>query len=94
MAFGRNASRGRGGRDGGQRTKIDAILPSDNCGFGDDQPRFGFSVELKTRFTKDRESLNVRAMVAGLIPALNDARIRFALPSGISLISLIFLSLA
>jgi len=34
----------------------------------------------------------VRAMVAGLMPALNDARIRFALPSGISSISPIFLS--
>jgi hypothetical protein len=53
---------------------------------------FGFSAELKTRFTKDWDILNVRAMEAGLIPALNDARIRFALPSGISSNSLIFLS--
>jgi hypothetical protein len=50
--------------------------------------RFGFSVELRTRFTKDWDILNVRAMAAGSIPALNDARIRFALPSGISSISL------
>ena len=60
-------------------------------GGGEPAYRFGFSVELKTRFIKDWEILNVRAMAAGLIPALNDARMRFSLPSGISSFSLIFL---
>ena len=53
--------------------------------------RFGLSAKLRTRFTKDWDIRNVRAMAAGLTPALNDAMIRFALPSGISSISLIFL---
>src|SRR6266851_9103372 len=54
--------------------------------------RFGFSVEFRRRFTKDWGIRNVRAMAAGLTPALNDARMRFAFPSGISSILLIFLS--
>src|SRR5216684_2697603 len=54
--------------------------------------RFGFSVEFRRRFTKDWGIRNVRAMAAGLTPALNDARMRFAFPSGISSIPLIFLS--
>jgi hypothetical protein len=53
--------------------------------------RSGASPALKTRFTRDRDILNVRAMAAGFMPALNDARMRFALPSGISSISLIVL---
>ncbi len=53
--------------------------------------RSGVSPALKTRFTRDRDILNVRAMAAGFMPALNDARMRFALPSGISSISLIVL---
>jgi hypothetical protein len=35
--------------------------------------RFGFSVALRMRFTKDWDIRNVRAMVAGLTPARNDA---------------------
>ncbi len=58
---------------------------------GEPAYRFGFSVELKTRFTKDWDIFNVRAMAAGLSPAPNDARMRFSLPSGISSFSLIFL---
>lgn len=38
------------------------------------------------RFTKEAETPNVRAMVAGFRPASNDARMRFAFPSGISAI--------
>ena len=44
---------------------------------------FGFSGELRTRFTTDRDIRKVRAMSAALTPALYDARIRFAVPSGI-----------
>src|SRR6266480_7109448 len=44
---------------------------------------FGFSVELRTRCTTDWDIRKVRAMAAGLTPALNDARMRFAVPSGI-----------
>jgi hypothetical protein len=36
------------------------------------------------RFTSETEMPNVRAIVAGFSPALNDARMRFAFPSGIS----------
>jgi hypothetical protein len=54
--------------------------------------RFGFAAEeLRTRFTKDWDIRNVRAMAAGLTPAMNDARMRFAFPSGISSIPLAFL---
>src|SRR5215471_12228293 len=52
--------------------------------------RFGFSVALRMRFTKDWDIRNVRAMAAGLTPARNDARMRFAVPSGNSLIPLVF----
>jgi hypothetical protein len=51
--------------------------------------RFGFSVEFRTRLTKDWDILNVRAMATGLMPARNDARMRFAFPSGISSIALV-----
>ena len=51
--------------------------------------RIGFSVEFRTRRTKDWDILNVRAMATGLIPARNDARMRFAFPSGISSIALV-----
>jgi hypothetical protein len=44
---------------------------------------FNFSVELRTRCTTDRDIRKVRAMAAGLTPAFNDARMRFAVPSGI-----------
>jgi hypothetical protein len=54
--------------------------------------RIGFSVEFRTRLTKDWDILNVRAMATGLIPARNDARMRFAFPSGISSIALVVLS--
>ena len=54
--------------------------------------RFGFSVEFRTRLTKDCDILNVRAMAIGLTPARNDARMRFAFPSGISSIALVVLS--
>jgi hypothetical protein len=67
-------------------TSVDRLEPARESLY-----RFGFSTELKTRFTKDWDILNVRAMAAGLIPAVNDARMRFALPSGISSISLIVL---
>ena len=43
-----------------------------------------FFVGRMMRFTSESDTPNVRAMVAGFRPALNDARIRFALPSGIS----------
>ena len=54
--------------------------------------RFRFSVEFRTRLTKDWDILNVRAMATGLMPARNDARMRFAFPSGISSIALVVLS--
>jgi hypothetical protein len=60
--------------------------------FRPEADHLGFSTELKMRFTKALDILNVRAMVAGLIPALNDARMRFALPSGIWSLSPSFLS--
>src|SRR5262249_12853269 len=53
--------------------------------------RFGFSVELRRRCTTDWDIRKVRAMAAGLTPALNDARMRFAVPSGILSIPLILL---
>jgi hypothetical protein len=43
---------------------------------------FAFSVELRTPCTTDWDIRKVRAMAAGLTPALNDARMRFAVPSG------------
>src|SRR5580704_13805789 len=54
--------------------------------------RLGFSVALRMRSTKDWDIRNVRAMAAGLTPARNDARIRFAVPSGNSSMPLVFLS--
>jgi hypothetical protein len=42
-----------------------------------------FSGELRTRFTTDRDIREVRAMSEAFTPALNDARMRFAVPSGI-----------
>lgn len=39
--------------------------------------------DCRTRRTSEREIPNVRAIAAGATPALNDARMRFALPSGI-----------
>jgi hypothetical protein len=54
--------------------------------------RFGFcEEELRTRFTKDWDIRNMRAMAVGLTPAMNDARMRFAFPSGISSIPLALL---
>jgi hypothetical protein len=44
---------------------------------------FGLSAKFRTRLTTDRDIRKVRAMSAALTPALNDARIRFAVPSGI-----------
>jgi hypothetical protein len=55
---------------------------------------FGFSGELRTRFTTDRDIRKVRAMSAALTPALSDARMRFAVPSGIFSIPLILLLVA
>src|SRR5215831_11009679 len=49
----------------------------------------GFSGELRTRFTTDRDIRKVRAMSAAFTPALNDARMRFAVPSGAFSIPLI-----
>jgi hypothetical protein len=46
--------------------------------------RFGFSVDLMTRLTRDGGTWNVRAIAAGFSPALKDARMRFAFPSGSS----------
>src|SRR5690348_13618523 len=43
----------------------------------------GFSGELRTRFITDRDIRKVRAMSEAFTPALNDARMRFAVPSGI-----------
>jgi len=42
-----------------------------------------FCVERMMRFTNETDMPNVRAIVAGFSPALNDARMRFAFPSGI-----------
>jgi hypothetical protein len=56
----------------------------DISAFGEVSYRLGFAVELMMRFTRDWEIPNVRAMAAGLSPAPNDARMRFAFPSGIS----------
>jgi len=47
--------------------------------------------ELRTRFTTDRDIRKARAMSATFTPALNDARMRFAVPSGIFSIPLILL---
>ena len=44
---------------------------------------FGFSGELRMRLTADRDIRKVRAISAAFTPALNDARMRFAVPSGI-----------
>jgi hypothetical protein len=44
---------------------------------------FGLSGKFRTRFTMDRDIRKVRAMSAAVTPALNDARMRFAVPSGI-----------
>ena len=44
---------------------------------------FGFSGELRMRLTADRDIRKVRAISAAFPPALNDARMRFAVPSGI-----------
>jgi hypothetical protein len=49
-----------------------------------------FFVERMIRFTAAIEIPNVRAMVGGFKPASNDARTRFAFPSGISTISAAF----
>src|SRR5207248_9874970 len=46
--------------------------------------RLVFSALRMMRFTSESDTRNVRAMVAGFSPAANDARMRFALPSGIS----------
>jgi hypothetical protein len=43
-----------------------------------------FVDERMTRFTSETDTPNVRAMVGAFRPASNDARIRFAFPSGIS----------
>lgn len=43
-----------------------------------------FCASRMMRFTSESDTPNVRAMVAGFSPASNDARMRFALPSGIS----------
>jgi hypothetical protein len=63
---------------------------------GDDKPayRLRFSIALRMRFTKDWDIRNVRAMVAGLTPARNDARMRFAVPSENPSISLALLRIA
>ena len=47
--------------------------------------------EPRTRFTTDRDIRKARAMSATFTPALNDARMRFAVPSGIFSIPLILL---
>ena len=47
--------------------------------------------ELRTRFTTDRDIRKARAMSATFTPALNDARMRFAVPSGIFSIPVILL---
>ena len=47
--------------------------------------------DLRTRFTSDRDIRKARAMSATFTPALNDARMRFAVPSGIFSIPLILL---
>ena len=67
-------------------------LPTENLGIGSYWAgllagisyRRDFSIERMTRFTSERDTLNVRAMVAGFRPAPNEARIRLAFPSGIS----------
>jgi hypothetical protein len=50
-----------------------------------------YFADLRTRFTSDRGIRKVRAMSATFTPALNDARMRFAVPSGIFSIPLILL---
>ena len=47
--------------------------------------------EPRTRFTTDRDIRKARAMSATFTPALNDARMRFAVPSGIFSIPVILL---
>jgi len=61
------------------------------CGGRRSAYHFGFSDELTMRFTRDWDIRKVRAMAAGLTPALNDARMRFAVPAGILSIPLTFL---
>jgi hypothetical protein len=48
---------------------------------------FYFCVERMMRFTTETGTPKVRAMVGAFRPASNDARMRFAFPSGISAIS-------
>ena len=48
--------------------------------------RLDFSADRRMRFTSERDTPNVRAMVIGFSPALNDARTRLAFPSGISIL--------
>ena len=45
-----------------------------------------FLVERMTLFTSETDTPNVRAIVGAFRPAANDARMRFAFPSGISAI--------
>ena len=45
-----------------------------------------FFVERMMRFTTETDKPNVRAIVGAFSPAANDARMRFAFPSGISAI--------
>jgi hypothetical protein len=52
---------------------------------------FGFSAELRTRRTSDWDIREVRAIAAGLRPALNEAWMRFTFPAGTSSRPLILL---
>jgi len=49
--------------------------------------RFDFSVDAIMRFTNDGDIRNMREMAARFSPAPNEALIRFAFPSGISLLA-------
>lgn len=49
---------------------------------------YGLVFDRRTRRTTDKDIPKVRAIAAGLSPALNDARIRFTWPSGIRTASL------
>src|SRR5262249_47310454 len=53
--------------------------------------RVGFAVASSTRFTTAWGIRSVRAMAAGLIPARNDARMRFSFASEISSTPLVLL---
>jgi hypothetical protein len=44
---------------------------------------YRLTFDCRTRRTSDKDTPKARAMVTGLRPALNDARIRFTCPSGI-----------